>query len=153
MSAVPEWIQVLAVPLLGILGRLAWPTLARRTRRHLELLKETPEHLQQPLAELVTYELTVLRDREMGKADRRIVWSTLVAVVFVVAVGAAAFWLLWQPDNVVINAVAVAVGVFVVMLAIAGASQVWESPAAEAARRERSAAKKAAKQQRRQGRG
>lgn len=153
VSAIPEWVQVLAVPLLGVLGRLAWPTLVRRTRGHIELLKETPEALQGPLAELVTYELSALRDREMGKADRRIVWSTVVALVFVLAAGVASFWLLWRPDNVLLNALAVGVGAFTVLLGIAGAAQVWESPADEAARRQRSAEKKAAKQQRRQAHG
>lgn len=64
-----QLIGVLVPVVVAIVSTFRWPTLERRIRRHLSLLKEVPEGMGLPLRDLVKAELADLAGRDRERLD------------------------------------------------------------------------------------
>ncbi|MGY1751557.1 hypothetical protein [Blastococcus sp. SYSU D01042] len=84
-----QLLTVVATALVGAAVSRGLPTLRRRLREHVALLRDLPDELRSPITELVRAELAELAEREAGRRARQIdrAWAGLTYLSLAVVVG------------------------------------------------------------------
>lgn len=129
---------VAAIPALGALVRVLSTffggDLDRRLHRHARLLADLPEGVETAdLRVLIDKELKELTRREDARLHRKVSWSMVSAMGFVLVVGTVVSAGLWQWDPglgdwlvIALRVVAVLFALFAALVAFAGLSNLWD---------------------------
>lgn len=130
-----HWItlaQSLAVPVLGLAGRLVTrPGSKQRSRRlqeHCELRDSVPENLRDPLDNLIEAEIQSLCDAEKRRIARKIDGATVAALIFVSLVGAAALTGGFALSHWWSITLGVVIAIAAILLIAAGSPQIYQYP-------------------------